>query len=61
MDLDTNKVRELLDKRDDLDLEIAALITGTKERKAIVCGSCGQPGHSSRTCGQRKKGENGEV
>jgi hypothetical protein len=48
-------LRELLDQRDGIDTEIAAIVTGTvsavkKERKPLTCGACGQEGHTARTC-----------
>ena len=61
MDLDTNRVRDLLDQRDLIDSELQALFTGTKEKKTIRCGNCQQEGHTARTCGQPKKGETGKV
>lgn len=54
--METDEIRKLLDKRDDLDAEIAALITGTKERKAIRCSKCGEENHTARTC--KKNGDN---
>lgn len=60
MDIDTTRIRELLDQRDGIDAELAGIF-GTKERKPIVCGSCGQSGHTARTCEQRKKGGTAEV
>jgi len=53
MELDTQKVRELLNKRDAIDEEMQAIFSGGKERKAIKCGSCGEEGHSARTCPQK--------
>jgi hypothetical protein len=54
MDLDTNRVRELLDQRDEIDKELQALITGTKERKPQKCGNCGEEGHTARSCDKPK-------
>lgn len=50
MDLDVNKMRELLDKRDEIDDQIAALVAGNKERKPQRCSVCLAEGHSARTC-----------
>ena len=51
MEIDTIKIRELLDKRDAIDKEIVEAILAQKpERKPQACGMCGETGHSSRTC-----------
>ena len=49
MDIDTSKVRELLNKRDEIDAELAAIFS-LKERKPIRCSKCGEEGHTARTC-----------
>lgn len=50
--MDSNRIRELLDQRDKLDDELRSLVTGngSKERKAQTCSTCGEAGHSARTC-----------
>ena len=53
MEINTAKVRDLLDKRDEIDAELAALFAGTSTKKPITCGACQQPGHSARTCPQK--------
>jgi len=55
MDLDTSKVRELLDRRDAIDDELSSIFNGGKERKPIVCGNCQESGHSARTCSKPKQ------
>lgn len=50
--IDTAKIRELLDRRDEIDAALLALFTGGKERKKQACSKCGQEGHSARTCGK---------
>ena len=57
MDLDTQRIRNLLDKRDEIDRELAAIFTGNgmKERKAQRCSVCEQEGHTARTCLERKE------
>lgn len=51
MNLDTQRVRDLLDKRDQIDQELTELFSQTnKERKPITCSKCGESGHTARTC-----------
>lgn len=50
MDIDTNRIRDLLNKREEIDQELASIFIGTKERKPQTCGKCGEAGHSARTC-----------
>jgi Zinc knuckle len=54
--LDTQKLRELCDRRDDIDAEIAATVAGTtkKDRKSLTCSKCGSPDHTARTCPQKE-------
>lgn len=51
--MDTDKLRELLDKRDRLDEEIVALVTG-KEKKPVKCSNCGGESHTARSCPQKQ-------
>lgn len=56
MDIDTNRARELLNRRDEIDAELAALFAGQQTqqtKKPIKCGNCQQEGHSARTCPQK--------
>jgi len=55
--MDTALIRELLDRRDDLDRQIAAAIHapdgdrgGGKQRKAQKCSLCGSEEHTARNC-----------
>ncbi len=50
MDLDTSRVRELLDARDKIDVELQSIFTNGKERKPQKCGRCGEEGHNMRNC-----------
>lgn len=48
MDIDTTRIRALLDKRDEIDQELAGLFAGTK--KTVTCSLCNQQGHTARSC-----------
>ena len=52
MDIDTARIRQLLDKRDEIDAELAAVLSGVK--KQITCSKCKDAGHTARTCPQRQ-------
>lgn len=52
MDINTARIRELLDRRDEIDRELAGLFAGTP-KKAITCSHCNQQGHTSRSCPQK--------
>jgi hypothetical protein len=48
MDIDTQRIRSLLDKRDAIDEELKAALAG--EKKSITCSACNQQGHTARSC-----------
>jgi len=52
MELDTQRIRELCDQRDAIDKELAGLFQ-PKERAPQKCGTCGEAGHTARTCSKR--------
>lgn len=54
MDLDTNRIRELLDKRDEIDSELQSLFTTGRERKPIKCSLCQGENHTARTCPKKQ-------
>ena len=53
MDFDTQRIRELLNKRDEIDAELAGIFAGIAPKKAIKCGHCQLDGHTARTCPQK--------
>ena len=53
MDIDVNRIRELLNKREEIDQALANILTATK--KSIKCGHCGEEGHSARTCSRKSE------
>jgi hypothetical protein len=48
--MDTTKLRELLDQRDELDDQIRTLVGGPKERKPQHCKVCNSTEHTARNC-----------
>jgi len=50
MELDTQRIRELLDRRDEIDQELAAVFAGATIKKTITCGNCHEQGHTARKC-----------
>lgn len=55
MDIDTQRIRELLNKRDEIDVELAGLFSGIAPKKAIKCGHCSQERRTARTCPAKEK------
>jgi hypothetical protein len=55
MSIDTAKVREPLDERDEIDQELASMFNGTKERKPQRCSKCG------RAVAPKKENEDGPA
>ena len=51
MDIDTARIRELLNKRDEIDQELANLFAGVK--KQVTCSICKESGHTARSCPTR--------
>ena len=52
MDIDTGRIRALLDKRDEIDAELKDIFNGGRERKPQKCGRCGDATHNVRNCPQ---------
>lgn len=53
MDIDTKieRVKELIQKREDLDAELASIFgIAFKNKKASRCSRCGEEGHNAKTC-----------
>lgn len=51
--MDTQRMRALLDKRDEIDRELIELVTGNGTKKPVKCSACGQDGHTARTCANK--------
>ena len=61
MELDDTieQVKALIAKRDAIYDQLAALLGGERPpatKRTIKCGTCGEEGHSSRTCPQKPQG-----
>jgi len=53
MDIDTHitRVKDLIQKREDIDTELAVIFGITiKAKKALRCSRCGEEGHNAKTC-----------
>jgi transposase-like protein len=53
MELDIERLKELIQKREEIDTEIIAISSG-KIKKLVVCSNCKQEGHTARTCTKEK-------
>jgi hypothetical protein len=66
MDIDDRiaRVKDLIQKREEIDTELAGLfgITG-KAKKTLRCSKCGDEGHNAKTCPsqQHAEGESGLI
>jgi len=50
LDIDVNRVRELLNKREEIDLELTSMFNGGMDRKPQRCSKCGSEDHNARSC-----------
>ena len=53
MDIDTKiaHVKELIQRREEIDGELAGVLGATlKTRKILRCSRCGEEGHNAKTC-----------
>jgi hypothetical protein len=49
--------KELIRKREEIDEQLMALLCGELKKKPVKCGSCGEAGHTARTCPNRSVAE----
>ncbi|MBI3700542.1 MAG: hypothetical protein HY242_08895 [Afipia sp.] len=51
MDIDLDRVKDLISKRDEIDVELVKLFSGKgAARKPQQCSHCNQEGHTARNC-----------
>lgn len=54
--MDTNRIRDLLDRRDEIDRELNAAISALSAsavappKRVVKCRNCGEEGHTARSC-----------
>jgi zinc knuckle protein len=55
MDARLTRIRDLIAQKEQIDSELEGLIAGApiKEKKPRACSTCGQEGHTSRSCPQK--------
>jgi len=49
--------KDLIRKREEIDEQLIALLRGEAKKKAVKCSSCGESGHTARTCPGRQPAE----
>jgi hypothetical protein len=47
----------LIRKREEIDEQLTALLCGEVKKKAVKCSSCGETGHTARSCPTRATSE----
>jgi hypothetical protein len=51
LDIDIDRVKDLIAKREEVDLELAAIFGGKQTtRRPVKCSLCSSEGHTARTC-----------
>ncbi len=51
--------KDLIRKREEIDEQLTALLSGEVKKKAVKCSNCGESGHTARTCASRLSAELG--
>lgn len=51
MDIDIDRIKDLIAKREEIDSELAAIFGGKQvTRRTLKCSVCNSEGHTARTC-----------
>jgi hypothetical protein len=45
--------KDLIRRREEIDEQLIALLCGEVKKKTVKCSSCGESGHTARTCTHR--------
>ena len=53
MDINIERVKELIAKREEIDAELVAMFNGGKDRKPQRCSKCGSDQHNARSCPEK--------
>ena len=53
--------KDLIRKREEIDEQLTALLTGETKKKQVKCSSCGDAGHTARTCPSRLAADTSPV
>lgn len=58
MDYDIARAKELIDQREEIDRQLAAIFGSSpgKSRAVQRCSKCGKEGHTARTCADKEAG-----
>lgn len=49
--------KDLIRKREEIEEQLTALLSGDVKKKAVKCSHCGESGHTARTCPSRQPAE----
>ncbi|TYL86305.1 zinc finger CCHC domain-containing protein [Bradyrhizobium cytisi] len=51
MEIDIERAKDLIARREEIDAELTALFTGEKKKRSPVkCSNCDKEGHTARNC-----------
>lgn len=50
-------MKDLIRKREEIDEQLNALLSGEVKKKLVKCGTCGEAGHTARNCSSRPAAE----